>query len=74
MARIIMRVRLCLTIPNYIMLWNYTDQGIRNVKDSPQRYESFKKDLEKAGAKSIGTYYTFGEYDGIVISKLQMVK
>ncbi|HKG90097.1 MAG TPA: GYD domain-containing protein [Nitrososphaeraceae archaeon] len=49
------------------MLWNWTDQGIRNAKDAPQRYESFKKDLERAGAKSIGAYYTMGEYDGVVI-------
>jgi uncharacterized protein with GYD domain len=34
------------------MLWNWTGQGIRNAKYAPQRYESFKKDLERAGAKS----------------------
>ena len=49
------------------MLWNWTDQGIRNAKDSPQRYESFKKDLEKAGGKLVGRYYTMGKYDGIII-------
>jgi uncharacterized protein with GYD domain len=49
------------------MLWNWTDQGIRNAKDSPQRYETFKKGLEKAGGKLVGGYYTMGEYDGVVI-------
>jgi uncharacterized protein with GYD domain len=49
------------------MLWNWTDQGIRNAKDSPQRYESFKKDLERAGGKLVAGYYTMGEYDGVAI-------
>ena len=49
------------------MLWNWTDQGIRNAKDSPQRYESFKKDLEKAGGKIVDAYYTMGKYDGVII-------
>jgi uncharacterized protein with GYD domain len=54
-------------MPTYILLWNWTDQGIRNAKDSPNRYESFKAELEKADGKSINLYYTFGEYDGVVI-------
>jgi uncharacterized protein with GYD domain len=48
-------------------LWNWTDQGIRNAKDSPQRIEAFKKDLEKAGGKLLAGYYTMGKYDGVVI-------
>ena len=49
------------------MLWNWTDQGIRNAKDSSQRIETFKRDLEKAGGKLVGGYYTMGKYDGVVI-------
>ena len=49
----------------YILLWNWTDQGIRNAKGAPNRYESFKAELQKAGGKSINAYYTFGEYDGV---------
>ncbi len=58
---------LSFALASYIMLWNWTDQGIRNAKDSPQRYESFKKDLEKAGGKLVAGYYTMGEYDGVII-------
>jgi uncharacterized protein with GYD domain len=54
-------------LASYIILWNWTDQGIRTLKDSPQRYETFKKDLEKVGAKLVGGYYTLGKYDGVVI-------
>ena len=48
-------------------MWNWTDQGIRNTKDSPQRIEAFKKDLEKAGGKLVAAYYTMGKYDGVLI-------
>ena len=58
---------LSFALASYIMLWNWTDQGIRNAKDSPQRYESFKKDLEKAGGKLVSGYYTMGKYDGVLI-------
>jgi uncharacterized protein with GYD domain len=51
----------------YILLWNWTHQGIHNAKGAPNRYESFKSELEKAGGKSINAYYTFGEHDGVVI-------
>jgi uncharacterized protein with GYD domain len=54
-------------LSSYIILWNWTDQGIRNAKDSPQRSETFKRDLEKAGGKLVGGYYTMGKYDGVVI-------
>ena len=52
---------------NYIILYNWTDQGIRNVKDVPKRIENFKSELEKVGAKLINEYFTFGEYDGVII-------
>jgi uncharacterized protein with GYD domain len=49
----------------YIILWNYTEQGIKNVKDSPKRVNIYKSMLENAGGKLIETYYTFGQYDGV---------
>ena len=51
----------------YIILWNYTDQGIKNVKDSPKRVNLFKSKLENVGGRLIDTYYTFGKYDGVSI-------
>ena len=30
-------------MPTYVTLVNWTDQGIRNVKDSPKRAEAFEK-------------------------------
>ena len=35
----------------YIMLINYTDQGIRNVKDSPKRSDAAKALAENLGGE-----------------------
>jgi uncharacterized protein with GYD domain len=51
----------------FIILVNFTDQGIRNVKDSPDRYEAFKAMAEKVGGKVKGVYYTMGHYDMVLI-------
>jgi uncharacterized protein with GYD domain len=51
----------------FIILVNFTDQGIRNVKDSPDRYEAFKAMAEKVGGKVKGVYYTIGHYDMVLI-------
>ena len=49
----------------YIILWNYTNERIKNVKDSPKRADAFKSKLENAGGRLIDTYYTFGKYDEV---------
>ena len=53
---------------HYILLTNWTQQGINTIKDTiSDRYTSFKASVEKAGGKLIGGYYTFGEYDVVVV-------
>ena len=54
-------------MPNYVILVNWTDQGIKNVKDSVRRAEAFETAIEKAGGKSIGLYYTLGKHDMIAV-------
>jgi uncharacterized protein with GYD domain len=51
----------------YISLLNFTDQGIRNIKDSPDRYTAFKTMAEKIGVSVKGIYYTVGQYDMVVV-------
>lgn len=53
----------------FISLLTFTDQGIRNVKDSPERLRAFESMAEKLGVKMKGAYYTVGEYDMIVITE-----
>ena len=54
-------------MPTYITLANRTDQGIRNVKESPQRLDAAKKAVEGSGGKWVGFYLTMGRYDMVVI-------
>lgn len=54
-------------MPTYIGLITWTDQGIRNVKESPQRLDAFKKAVEAVGGKVDGFYLTMGKYDAVSI-------
>src|SRR5919109_4585062 len=54
-------------MPHYIILFNFTDQGIRNVKDTIKRAEAFNNSVQKAGGKFVSEYYTFGKYDIVTI-------
>jgi uncharacterized protein with GYD domain len=56
-----------INMPQYIILFKFTDQGIRNVKDTINRAEAFKNAVEKTGGKFINEYYTLGRYDIITI-------
>ena len=51
----------------FIALLDYTDDGIRNVKDSPHRADHFAGLAEKAGAKIVAQYWTIGSHDGVLI-------
>ena len=54
----------------YVLLLNWTDQGIKNVKDTIKRAESFKSYLERRGGKLTDLFYTFGQYDLVVTAEL----
>ena len=51
----------------YIMLANWTDQGIRNVKDSPRRLDAAKKLLQDAGGEFKSFFLTMGDYDIVAV-------
>lgn len=50
----------------YISLINFTDQGIRSVKDSPARAEAAKALAAKLGVTMKSMYYTIGSHDMVV--------
>ena len=54
-------------MPTYISLMNFTEQGIRNVKDHPKRRENAAKGIESMGGKLLHTYLTMGRYDIVAI-------
>ncbi len=55
-------------MPKYIILGNWTDQGIRSVKDSPKRAEAAKALVEKLGG-TMEVYITMGQYDFVAVSE-----
>ena len=51
----------------YVVLFNFTDQGIRNVKDTTKRADTFKQVAKSAGVNVKDMYWTLGQYDIIAI-------
>lgn len=51
----------------YIGLFNYTDQGIRNIKESPKRAEAARKLIQGMGGDMKALYLTMGTYDFVAI-------
>ena len=51
----------------FISLVNFTDQGIRGIKDSPKRAEALKAMAKKLGVTIKDVYWTVGRYDVVVI-------
>jgi len=53
----------------YVLLCNYTDQGIRNVKDSPKRRAAAKELGKKLGVELKAGYLAMGTYDLVLIAE-----
>jgi uncharacterized protein with GYD domain len=51
----------------YILLMNWTDQGVRHVKDSPGRLDAAKKALKDEGGEFKHVFLTMGAYDLIAV-------
>ena len=56
-------------MPHYVVLGNYTDQGIRTSKDSVKRDADARRVVEQAGGK-LQLYYTMGDYDFVAIVEM----
>jgi uncharacterized protein with GYD domain len=51
----------------YIVLSNFTDQGIKAVKDTTKRAEAFRTLAKKNGVTIKDLYWTLGSYDVVAI-------
>ena len=54
-------------MPTYIALTNWTDQGVRNAKQSPQRLDAARELGRKFGVEIKAFYMTMGAYDLVVV-------
>ena len=51
----------------YVSLIQFTDQGVRNVKDTVKRGEATMAEAEKMGMKIIEELWTMGAYDIVAL-------
>ena len=51
----------------YITLLRWTQQGVANVKESPNRLDAGRKEFEKIGVKLRDTWLTMGRYDLVCV-------
>jgi uncharacterized protein with GYD domain len=50
-------------VATYILLGSFTEQGIRNVKDTTKRAEAVRAAGKKLGVNVKDVYWTLGQYD-----------
>jgi uncharacterized protein with GYD domain len=56
-------------LPVFVVLGNWTDQGMRNITEAPKRAKLANDMVEKARGK-MQTFYTLGKYDFVAIIEL----
>jgi uncharacterized protein with GYD domain len=55
------------TMATYIMLFRFTEQGIKNIKESPARVEAAKLAVQDMGAEVKEFYLVMGQYDTVFV-------
>jgi len=51
----------------YVMLTQWTEQGMRQIKNSPKRLDTAKRALEEMGGSFKAFYMTMGDYDIVAV-------
>ena len=54
-------------MPTYITLVNFTEEGIENMKESPERLEQVDDLVRSLGGEPIGFYLTMGRFDAVYL-------
>jgi uncharacterized protein with GYD domain len=55
-------------MPKYVVLFNWTDQGVANAKDTVNRYRAAKEFVESKGGKIDTIFWTIGPYDLMAVT------
>jgi uncharacterized protein with GYD domain len=55
------------TMATYVVLATFTDQGVKNAKDSPKRAEAFRQMAETFGVTVRDIFWTQGRYDIVIV-------
>ena len=54
---------------SYVLLFNYTGQGLHTVKDTTKRAAAAGELAGKFGVKLTDTLWTLGQYDGVILTE-----
>ena len=54
---------------HYVILANWTDQGIRAAKDTVKRVAAARQAFEKQGARIKDFYWTLGQHDCVIVAE-----
>lgn len=54
-------------MPTFMCFINWTEQGIQNIKDSPNRLDAAKKSVKDLGGEVKAFYMLQGSYDAVLI-------
>ncbi len=55
---------------SFVILGNYTAQGVSGIKDLPERLDAVKQAAQDAGGRMIFYYLTMGAYDFVAVVEL----
>ncbi len=56
-------------MPTYVTLASFTEQGVRDAKDTLKRADAFKEMAKKHGVTVKDIYWTQGRYDVVTITE-----
>jgi uncharacterized protein with GYD domain len=51
----------------FITTVQFTEQGIKTIRDTCDRAAAFKTAAKKMGVKVTGQYWTLGAFDGVIV-------
>ena len=54
-------------MPSFVMLTNLTADGVRTLKNNPNRVQEVNKEVEQLGAKVVDQWATLGQFDFVTI-------
>ncbi|KKK75151.1 hypothetical protein LCGC14_2876610 [marine sediment metagenome] len=54
-------------MPTYVVLYKFSDQGLKNIKDTVKRAREVRAENERRGFKVLGIYWTQGRYDLVAV-------
>ncbi len=54
-------------MPTFISLFQWTEQGIHDVKNTGKRAADFRSSIQAAGGSVKNIYWTMGRYDGVIV-------